>query len=101
MTYTLSYYVSAPRGTRDAAILQEIESKFGSYLEKLSLAQKSAWLIVLMSEVVEIEIKVDFYVKEPIPESLFYLSYGSKLDLAVAVLQSLRQSAFVKSQVRC
>lgn len=99
MTHPLAYYVSAPRGTRDALILKEIESKFGSYLEELCPAKKSAWLIVLVHELMEIEIKVDFYVKEPIPEILFHLSDGCKLDLAVAVLQSLRKSTFVNNQL--
>jgi len=45
----------------------------------------------------EIEIKVDFYVKEPILEILS-TQWWLKLDLAVAVLQSLRKSS-VNSQV--
>lgn len=104
MTHPLGYYVSGPHDTRDTQILNEIESKCGSYLEKLSPDQKTLWLIVLATEVVELEIKVEFCSDNPILvlESIFDLSRGCKLDLAVAVLESLRQSVLVEnSQLRC
>jgi hypothetical protein len=49
MTKPLGYYASAPSGTTDAAILTEIKDRYGSQLEKLTPAQKSARLIALMA----------------------------------------------------
>ncbi len=97
MSKPIGYYVSAPSGTQDNAILSEIESKYGSWLEKLTTAQKSAWLIVLITEVAEPEgASVDFCIDKPILSNLLNLSNGCKLDLAVAVLTYLRESLPVK-----
>ena len=104
MTHPLGHYVSAPHGTKDARILNEIESKCGSYLEKLSPDQKTLWLIMLATEVVELEINVEFCSDKPILvlKSIFDLSRGCKFDLAVAVLESLRQSVLAEnSGLRC
>jgi hypothetical protein len=51
----IGYYASAPRGTQDNAILCEIESNYGLWLQKLAPSQKSAWAIALLTEAVEPE----------------------------------------------
>ncbi len=73
---------SAPSSTKDNTILSEIESNYGSWLEKLTPSQKSAWLIVLITEAVEPEgIEVDYSI-DGIPQlkQLFKLTDGCKLD---------------------
>ncbi len=90
MSKPIGYYASAYSGTQDNAILCEIESKYGSWLEKLTTAQNSAWAIALLTEVAEPEgASVDFCIDKPILSSLFNLSDSCKLNLAVAVLSEL------------
>ncbi len=97
MSKPIGYYASAARGTKDNAILSEIESNYGSWLEKLTPSQKSAWAIALLTEAVEPEgASVDFCIDKPILSSLFNLSDGCKLDLAVAVLTKLARIRFIK-----
>lgn len=45
--HPLGYFASAPNGTRDAAILSELVSRYGSYLERLNSEQKLALRAVL------------------------------------------------------
>lgn len=45
--HPLGYFVSAPSGTADAAILDEMISRYGDYLEKLDSEQKLALRAVL------------------------------------------------------
>lgn len=45
--HPLGYFASAPDGTTDAAILSELVSRYGSYLEKLNSEQKLALRAVL------------------------------------------------------
>ncbi len=92
MSKPIGYYASAPSGTKDNAILSEIEFNYGSWLEKLTPSQKSAWAIALLTEAVEPEgASVDYCIDKPILSILFNLSDGCKLDLAVAVLSYLRE----------
>ena len=62
MIKPLGYYASAPSGTKDAGILAHVENFYGSHLEKLNNAQKSALLIVLMALAIKPEgIYVEYY----------------------------------------
>jgi hypothetical protein len=100
MSKPIGYYASASSGTKDNAILSEIESKYGSWLEKLTPSQKSAWAIALLTEAVEPEgIEVDYSI-DGIPQlkQLFKLSDGCKLHLALAVLMYLRVSVLAQSR---
>ena len=100
MSKPIGYYASATKGTKDNTILSEIESNYGSWLEKLTPSQKLAWLIVLITEAVEPEeIEVDYSI-DGIPQlkQLFKLSDGCKLNLAVAVLMYLRDSVLAQSR---
>jgi hypothetical protein len=45
--HPLGYFASAPSGTKDAAILSELVSRYGSYLERLNSEQKLALRAVL------------------------------------------------------
>lgn len=45
--HPVGYFASAPDGTTDAAILSELVSRYGSYLEKLNSEQKLALRAVL------------------------------------------------------
>lgn len=47
MGHPIGYYASAPRGTRDAEILAEIEEQIGSFSENLTRADKLALRAVL------------------------------------------------------
>lgn len=91
MTKPLGYYASAASGTTDAAILTEIEDRYGSQLEKLTPAQKSAWLLALMSKAIEPEgVEVDYCVDDiPDVKQLSNLSYGAKLCLCNALINQL------------
>ncbi len=91
MTKPLGYYVSAPSGTTDAAIITEIEDRYGSQLENLTPAQKSAWLIALMSEAIEPEgMEVNYSIDDiPDAKQLFDLSYRAKLCLCNALINKL------------
>lgn len=83
MSKPIGYYASAPRGTKDNAILSEIESNYGSWLEKLTPSQKSAWAIALLTEAIKPEGVEVNYSQQSIPnfEQLFSLSDGNKLAL--------------------
>jgi hypothetical protein len=62
MTKPLGYYASAPSGTKDAEILGLVEDFYGSHLEGLNNAQKSALLIVLMALAIKPEgVYVEYY----------------------------------------
>lgn len=91
MTKPLGYYASAPSGTTDAAILTGIEDYYGSQLEKLTPAQKSAWLISLISESIEPEgVKVNYCIDDIFEANhLCNLSYGAKLCLCNAIINQL------------
>ena len=47
MTRPLGYFASAPDGTTDAAILADVVSHHGEYLERLSIEAKLALRAVL------------------------------------------------------
>lgn len=87
----IGYYASAPSSTTDATILAEFEQRYGSELENLTPAQKSAWLIALMAEAIEPEgVEVDYCI-DCIPNlnHLWKLSYGAKLCLCNALINQL------------
>lgn len=92
MTKPLGYYASAPSGTKDAEILSDIENSYGSYLEGLNNAQKSALLIVLMALGVKPEgVFVDYYGDNiPNVQYLFGLSNGAKLSLCNAIINAIK-----------
>ncbi len=91
MSKPIGYYASAPRGTQDNAILLEIDSKYGSWLEKLTTAQKSAWAIALLTEAIKPECVEVNCNQESISnfEQLFSLSDGNKLALCLALINHL------------
>jgi len=102
MTKPIGYFASAIDGTQDNAILAEIEHCCGSYLEKLTSAQKAAWILALIAEAQEPEgIEIDYLIPSDLPgfEQLFELSNACKLDLATAVLNYLRDSYTTGVQV--
>lgn len=95
MSNPIRYFASATKGSEDNILLAEIESECGSYLEKLTPAQKAAWVIALITETVEPEgVEVDYLIPSDVPmfEYLFELSHDCKLDLAAAMLTYLRES---------
>lgn len=91
MMKPIGYYASAPSSTTDAAILAAIEDQYGSHLEKLTRAQKSAWLITLMAKAIPPEgVEVDYYIDyNSSTKQLFDLSYGAKLSLCNAIINQL------------
>ena len=91
MSKPIGYYASAPSGTQDKAILCEIESNYGSWLEKLTPSQKSSWAITLLTEAIKPEgVEVNCN-QESISnfEQLFSLSDGNKLALCLALINQL------------
>lgn len=91
MTKPLGYYVSAPSITTDTVILAEIEDRYGSQLERLTLVQQSAWLISLIAEAIKPEgIEVNYCVDDiPDAEHLSNLSYEAKLSLCNVIINQL------------
>ena len=92
MIKSLGYYTSALSGTKDAEILGDAENFYGSYLEKLNNAQKSALLIVLMAKAIKPEgVYVDYYGDNiPNVQHLFGLSNGAKLALCNAIINAIK-----------
>jgi hypothetical protein len=92
MIKPLGYYASAPSGTKDAGILAHVENFYGSHLEKLNNAQKSALLIVLMAKAIKPEgVYVEYYGDNiPNVQHLFGLSNGAKLALCNAIINALQ-----------
>lgn len=69
--HPLGYFASAPDGTPDAAILSEMVSRYGDYLERLDSEQKLALRAVL-----------SYY--------LFYkLKYASKYTISDAIIDAM------------
>ncbi len=69
--HPLGYFASAPDGTPDAAILKEMVSRYGDYLERLDSEQKLALRAVL-----------SYY--------LFYkLKYKSKYSVSDAIIDAM------------
>ncbi len=92
MIKPLGYYASAPSGTKDAEILGLIEDFYGSHLEKLTDAQKSALLIVLMALAIKPEgVYVEYY-GDNIPniKHFFDLTGGAKLSLCNAIINAIQ-----------
>lgn len=92
MIKPLGYYASAPSGTKDAEILSDIENNYGSHLERLTHAQKSALLIVLMALAIKPEgVYVDYYGDNiPNVQHLSGLSHAAKLSLCNAIINALQ-----------
>lgn len=92
MTKPLGYYASACSGTRDAEILGSVEDFYGSHLERLTDAQKSALLIVLMALAIKPEgVFVDYY-GDNIPniKHMIDLSNEAKLSLCNAIINTIK-----------
>ncbi|MBW4637058.1 MAG: hypothetical protein KME05_02285 [Gloeocapsa sp. UFS-A4-WI-NPMV-4B04] len=92
MIKPLGYYASAPSGTKDAEILSDIENSYGCWLEKLSNAQKSTLLIVLMALAIKPEgVYVEYY-GDNIPNIKHFsdLSNGAKLSLCNAIINAIK-----------
>lgn len=92
MIKPLGYYASALSGTRDAKILGDAENFYGSYLEGLNNAQKSALLIVLMALAVKPEgVYVEYY-GDNIPniQHMVDLSNEAKLSLCNAIINAIK-----------
>ena len=92
MIKPLGYYASAPSGTKDAGILAHVENFYGSHLEKLNNAQKSALLIVLMALAIKPEgVYVEYYGNNiPNVQHLFGLSNEAKLSLCNAIINAIQ-----------
>lgn len=71
MLHPLGYFASAPNGTRDAAILSELVSHHGSYLERLSIEGKLALRAVLSYYVFyKLRYASDYSVSEAVTEAM-------------------------------
>ena len=92
MIKPLGYYASAPSGTKDTEILGDIEDFYGSHLERLNNAQKSALLIVLMAKAIKPEgVFVDYYGDNILNVQHFFdLSNGAKLSLCNAIINAIK-----------
>ena len=92
MIKPLGYYASAPSGTKDAEILGLVEDFYGSHLERLTYAQKSALLIVLMAKAIKPEgVYVEYY-GDNIPniKHMIDLSNEAKLSLCNAIINAIK-----------
>lgn len=95
MSHPICYYASSPSGTNDAIILAEIEEKFGSWLEVLSLSEKFIWAIALLNEVAKLEeLKINYKSFYDIPgiNHLLQLSHCNKLALVRALVEYVQQA---------
>ena len=97
MPKPLGYFACARAGTSDAVRLTEIEQQFGSYLEKLSVAELAAWIAKLVSEAVKLQ-GVESEPDNCNLELLSSLSDGTKLNLATAALSYLQERNYLGKQ---
>jgi len=91
MTNSMNSYVNTMTSIQDAEILAGIEERYGAQLQALSNRQKTAWLIVLITEAIELEgIEIDYERVSMVPRpELFGLSYSAKLSLSKAIINQL------------
>lgn len=84
--HPLGYFASAPDGTLDAAILSELVSRYGSYLERLNSEQKLA-LRAVLSYYLFYKLKVvsDYSVSDAITDAMPECTEASIRNIILAL----------------